>query len=238
MYILVYESTGPHASVAIIDQNGHIIEKTSKETLNHLTRLLPMTEEILKEAGIDKKDISCVAVSAGPGSFTGIRIGVTTARAIAQTLGIGTISVDTLKSFAYADREFDGNICAMIDARRNSCYGGVYRWENGRPKEIVKAAPYDVDEFLDEISGMGSPCIFFGDGSRKYAEKISEMDCEVKLADEDDYLQKAEYVALSALDIFEEEGTVSYDKLVPVYMRKSEAERKREEKLKNESAGN
>jgi len=101
MYILAIETTGPHCSAALIDENGNVMEKSSGGTLNHLQNLLPMVKELLDDCKLQIDDVAAVAVSCGPGSFTGIRIGVTTARALCQAVDKPAIAVPTLKSFVY-----------------------------------------------------------------------------------------------------------------------------------------
>lgn len=233
MYILALESTGPHASVAVIDDKGTVKELNNDGTLNHLENLVPMVEKLLKSEEIDIKEIDKVAVSVGPGSFTGIRIGVTTARSLCQNLGIKGIPVPTLESFAYALPEFDGIIAPMIDARRNQIYGGAFKWTEGKVEDIIPAGPYMIDEFLEMLSGRTEKVMFFADGIKKFGEKIFETELDAKLAPEDIRLQHASYVAKMAMDMAEE---VSFDELHPEYMRQAEAERKREERLKNGTA--
>lgn len=148
MYILAIETTGPHCSVALIDEKGNVTEKSSGGTLNHLQNLIPMIKALLDDCKLQIDDMTAIAVSAGPGSFTGIRIGVSTARALCQAAGKPAIAVPTLKSFVYhmcADCASSG-VCALggsdlncssgtarikiavpiFDARRNQVYGGAY----------------------------------------------------------------------------------------------------------------
>ena len=128
MYILALETTGAHASVAIINEEGKIAEKVSDSVLNHLQNLMPMTKELLDEQGLSIGDMTAIAASQGPGSFTGIRIGVSSARALAQVTGIETVAVPTLKAFAYNAPDFDGLICPVFDARRSQVFAAAYKW--------------------------------------------------------------------------------------------------------------
>lgn len=238
MYILALETTGPHASVALTDERGNMTELVNGGTLNHLENIVPMVKECLEKVNITVRDISCIACSAGPGSFTGIRIGVTTARALAQFTGCEVIPVETLKSFAYGAEGFDGLICPVIDARRGQCYAAGYTCSGGRPEEVIKAGPYGIEELLSLAEKTGKKCLFYGDGAVKYADRINDMKTDTESAAEEDLLQRAGYVAKAGLAGYMNGEAVSYGKLEPVYMRKAEAERKREEKIKNESAGN
>lgn len=229
MYILALETTGAHASVAVIDEKDRILLKKSDGVLNHLQYLMPMTQELLAENGLKLSDMTAVAASEGPGSFTGIRIGVSSARALAQMLEIQAVAVPTLKAFAYQVPEYKGLICPLFDARRSQVYAGAYRWEAGEIREVVAGAPYAIEDFLQLVSQAGEERMFFGDGIKAYQEYFTGE----KLAPEDIRLQSADSVARLAKDLFAQGKAVSYEQLKPNYMRKAEAERKLEEK-KNE----
>lgn len=197
MNILAIETTGAEASVALIMESGEVFMEASDQKLNHLQNLMPMTDILLKKRGMSIDDIDYIAVSEGPGSFTGIRIGVSSARALAQSLGLETIGVPTLKSFLYNVPEYRGIICPIFDARRSQVYGGAYRWKDGvnlekaspgiaASEEVVPGAAYDLNELLElleaaadnrgtelAVSENGAVEItFFGDGITPYQEQI------------------------------------------------------------------
>ncbi len=178
MKILAVDTTGATASVAVQDtdkgKNSRIFCETSGEEMNHLQALFPMTEKVLSDAGISKNELEMIAVSIGPGSFTGIRIGMAAARTMAQALGLPMAAVPTLESFVYAGRTPDDGslidpekhahekivtntsivVCPMLDARREQVYAAAYIIEDseegadGGYSEIVKPGAYNVDEFL------------------------------------------------------------------------------------------
>lgn len=178
MKILAVDTTGATASVAVQDtdkgKNSRIFCETSGEEMNHLQALFPMTEKVLSDAGISKNELEMIAVSIGPGSFTGIRIGMAAARTMAQALGLPMAAVPTLESFVYAGRTPDDEtlmhseehahakivsntaivVCPMLDARREQVYAAAYIVEDAEEgadsgySEIVKAGAYNVDEFL------------------------------------------------------------------------------------------
>jgi len=201
MNILAIETTGAEASVALIDEQGNVSMEASDQKLNHLQNLMPMTDTLLSKRGLTIGDVTYIAVSEGPGSFTGIRIGVSSARALAQTLGLKTIGVPTLKSFLYNVPEYRGIVCPIFDARRSQVYGGAYRWTGtGGQKaagdlggkddqvevEVVPGAAYDLQELLGlletvinerggELAGASAGPVeitFFGDGIVPYREQI------------------------------------------------------------------
>lgn len=228
MYILALETTGAHASAAIINDEGTVFEIRSEDVLNHLQSLMPMVQQLLEESGLKLADMDAVAASQGPGSFTGIRIGVSSARALAQILNIGTLAVPTLKAFAYNMPDFDGLICPVFDARRSQVYAGAYRWNNGTIEEVVEGAPYSIEEFLQKTAAAGEKRMFFGDGTGVYSDYFSQEE----LAPEDCRLQTAVSVARLAKDMKDAGLETGYEELKPNYMRKAEAERKLEEKRK------
>ena len=226
MYIVALETTGAHASAAIIDEEDHIFLKKSEGVLNHLQNLMPMTQELLAEHHLKMSDLTAVAASQGPGSFTGIRIGVSSARALAQVLGIKAIAVPTLQTFAYHVPKYPGLICPVFDARRNQVYAGAYRWRDGNIQETVAGAPYLIEDFLKKVHDLGEPRMFFGDGTKAYGDYFESGD----LAPEECRLQSADSVARLAKDLYMQGKAVCYEELKPNYMRKAEAERKLEEK--------
>lgn len=243
MHILAIETTGAQASVAVINEKGEVSEETSDKKLSHLQNLMPMVDILLKKRGLSINDMDYIAVSEGPGSFTGIRIGVSSARALAQALGALTISVPTLKTFLYNMPGYRGIICPVFDARRGQVYGGAYRWTgDGRYEEVVPGAAWDLPELLGQLEAAvqkirpePAEVTFFGDGIISYGEQIKDRhslslngDIRVLFAEEDVKLQKASSVAKLAVEIYRTDGVKSLYDLKPVYMRKAEAERKLE----------
>ncbi|MDF3002032.1 MAG: tsaB [Bacillota bacterium] len=259
MNILAIETTGALASVALIDEAGQVSMETSDQKMNHLQHLMPMVDQILSKRGLEINDLTYIAVSEGPGSFTGIRIGVSSARALAQALGLETIGVPTLKSFLYHVPEYKGVVCPIFDARRNQVYGGAYQWSDSKIKEVVAGDAYDLNGFLEllgqafepggagqtlpaqTVPGAAEPkageVTFFGDGIIPYREQIeawqrasSNNNIRVLFAADDVRLQKASSIARLALELCRSGTLKSLYDLKPVYMRKAEAERKLEGK--------
>lgn len=226
MHILALETTGAHASAAIIDEAGRVYEKRSAGVLNHLQCLMPMTQELLTETGTQLRELTAIAASRGPGSFTGIRIGVSSARALAQALRIKTIAVPTLQAFAYNAPEYTGLICPVFDARRSQVYAGAYQWKDGHIEEVIKGAPYSIEAFLAQVDEAGEERLFFGDGTAAYSSYFKPD----QLAPEAVRLQSAASVARLSLDLYKRGRSMAYEELKPEYMRKAEAERKLEEK--------
>jgi tRNA threonylcarbamoyladenosine biosynthesis protein TsaB len=191
-------------------------------------------------------DVTHIAVSEGPGSFTGIRIGMATAKALAQALSLPTISVPTLESFAFHLPEFDGLVCPILDARREQVYSGVYYRSQGNLLVAVADGAYEIEELLQRIDQFDPDhqraLLFFGDGIPVYKNAVDAWkirtenisfngDFSLSYAKEEDRYQKAKSVARSAYRLLQEGKVGEFDQLKPVYLRKAEAERRLIEKL-------
>ena len=235
MYILAIDTTGKYGSAAVIDKNGKCFTCSSKNEMNHLKDIVIIIDGCLKKAGIDKKEITHIAASIGPGSFTGIRIGVTAARTAAQALDIPCIAVPTLEviGMAYEKSPFNDcdMICATINARRGQTYAAL--WSTCKTEcefpfsEILPQKQYMMVDLLDEISKRTGKTFFCGDGSDIYADVIEKRINKefIRIADENIRYQNAENVAKLALSMIKKgEKGIPYNKLLPEYMRKSEAE--------------
>lgn len=232
MYILAIETTGAYASVAITDGSNILGRVEGNDRFSHLQNLMSQVEQVLKECELSLNDMTAIAVSVGPGSFTGIRIGVSSARALSQILGIPCVAVSSLEALALRGERFsDGAvICPMLDARRSQVYAGAYKIQDGEPIEVVKAAPYTLEEFLDALSEYENIYIM-GDGADVYGDSINQLrqwGCHI--AETEHRYQHASTVGIRGAKIYEKSGGVEYGKLEPEYMRIPEAERKLKEK--------
>lgn len=244
MNILAIETTGKMASVAIINENGETQSTSSAKELSHLQNLIPMIDFILNERNLTLTDISCIAVSQGPGSFTGIRIGVATCKALALALEIPVMGVPTLMSFAWNVPEYDGLICPVFDARREQVYAGAYFWKGGKCVQAVPDDAYAIGDFLtlaskEMVCTARKELMIFGDGASAYLDCIKtwrESNATIRITYAHDSInnQKASSVARLALEKWEKGQTITYDELEPVYIRKAEAQRRLEERLSNE----
>ena len=203
---------------------------------SHLQNLTPQIRQVLEEAGSSIDDVSSIAVSHGPGSFTGIRIGVSTARALSQIKGMPCVPVSSLEALAMraqlaGDAAAGKLICPILDARRSQVYGGGYLLEQVpgagvKLNEVVKAGPYTIDEFMDLIKDYDE-VFMMGDGVDTCGEKIQQIRTEgLAFAPEEIRYQRAEEVASVGATKLAAGGGVTYDKLEPEYMRMAEAERK------------
>ena len=239
MYILAIETTGPQCSVALVSRDGGcrvLGMESSAEALSHLRDLVPLTEKLLSRLNVAKSALSHIAVSAGPGSFTGIRIGVTTARALGQALNLPVIAVPTLDAFAYKEAG-DANpvVCAILNARRGQVYGKIEGWLPGCPCMLT-----DVLEIIKSADGpvkkAGRPVLFFGDGIDAYEGRIldelgeagMELGREFFFAPKEIRYQSADAVGRLACVLAQAGEGSHYGDVHPDYMRKAEAEQKLE----------
>ncbi|GHU49350.1 tRNA (adenosine(37)-N6)-threonylcarbamoyltransferase complex dimerization subunit type 1 TsaB [Clostridia bacterium] len=233
MLTLAIETTGFKASVALGDhETGTIFEMTSEEELNHLKDLVSMIDTLMNENGFCAEDIGCIAASEGPGSFTGIRIGVATARALAQAWGIKTLGVPTLAAFAHNLPDYRGIVCPVFDARRQQVYSGVYFLNaEGDTETIVAAGAWELEELFSAINDKTTrEIMFFGDGLAAYGDTIKEWGIG-SFAPEEDRFQKASSIIRSAFILLKKGEAYDYSRLMPVYLRKAEAQRKLELRL-------
>ncbi len=236
MKILAIDSSGLVATAAIWEgdsfgNEGRILAKSSTDyKKTHSQTLLPMIDRLCKDTDCNAESFDAVAISSGPGSFTGLRIGSATAKAIALASDIPVIEVPTLLGLAYNFWGSDRIICPLMDARRNQVYTGLYTFEKGGPVTIEDQTAISLEEILDkarrESEKRDKAVIFLGDGADAYREEIKKnADFEYEFAPAHLNRQDASSVAVPAAKMFGKGQTVSADDHKPVYLRTSQAER-------------
>ena len=217
MFILGIETTGKVGSVAIIDESGRTVNRVTTDSMSHLRELVPMIKELVDELGISLNELDAIAVSVGPGSFTGIRIGLATAKTLAQTLGKKCISVNSLEIFS-EKADSDNKVAVIYNARRGQVYGAIYGNDGS---EILAPGPYMLDEVL-EVAEKYDDIKWYGDGVIAYADRLSGMN----IAEVDEMNQSADMVCRCACIKLEDGELLDFDQLEPEYMRLPEAEQK------------
>lgn len=231
MKILAIDSSGLVASAAIWEGNpgerGCILAVSSTDyKKTHSQTLLPMVDSICKETCCEAKDFDAVAVSAGPGSFTGLRIGSATAKAIAMAAEAPVIEVPTLSGLAYNLWGSGAYVCPMMDARRDQVYTALYSFESGKLITHIEGEAVSVDEMIDRINSLGKEVIFLGDGADAYKQIIeSRVTVPYSLAPAHLNRQNAASVAVLGSVLYAEGKTVNADDHSPTYLRVSQAER-------------
>ena len=171
MKILVIDTSGPVCGAAVMDEEKVYSEFTAQNRNTHSTSLMPMIEAALKAAGTELKELDAVAAVTGPGSFTGVRIGVATAKGLAHGAGLPCIPVDALEALAVSAGDFDGIVCPIQDARAGQVYGAAFRKE----ERLTGDAPMKLEEYLAAADALGERFLFIGDGVPVHRETISRV---------------------------------------------------------------
>ena len=166
--LLVIDTSGPVCGVAVIEDGKVLCEYTAQNRNTHSANLMPMTEAALASAGKTLEEMDAVAAVTGPGSFTGVRIGVATAKGLAHGVGIPCIAIDALEALSLSAGGFDGVICPIQDARAGQVYGAAFR--DG--KRLIADEPMKLEEYLEKILPLGDRFLFLGDGMPVHREKI------------------------------------------------------------------
>ena len=192
-----------------------------------------MIEEIVKMAEINIDELDAIAVSGGPGSFTGLRIGSATAKGIAFAIKKPIIHIPTIDGLAYNMYGTNRIVCPIMDARRNQVYTGLYRFENDEFITIEAQSQKDIMDVIKSVNEIGKSVVFLGDGTSIYKEIITKninVDCQ--FAPIHMNMQRASSVATLAVKYYNEGKVIESSEHKPDYLRKSQAERELEEKMK------
>jgi len=223
MYLLALDTATDSGGVAV-SRNSEIAALVIMKTpLRYDETLLDLIDFTLKNLSLDLQQIGCVAVSSGPGSFTGLRVGLAVAKGIGQPLGLPLAGISTLEALAYRFRREGPLVAPMMDARRQQVYAGLYRVDasSARPELPDQALP--PEQWLKSLPR--SECLFVGDGAQLYREAIRAFDPEARVLDTDNRILE-ELCALGYLRVTEGK-TVSAEELRAHYVRPSDAEASR-----------
>lgn len=234
MKILALDSSGLVASAAVVQDGVLTAEYTVNYKITHSQTLLPMLQELKEMIELDLDTIDAIALAAGPGSFTGLRIGSATAKGLGLALNKPLIEVPTLAGLAYHFWGSEKLICPLMDARRNQVYTGIYTFEKETGKSgyrmctVKEQSAVSIQEILDELDNMGREVVFLGDGVPVFQSVIKEK-LKVPFAFAPAHLNRQRAAAVAALaEIYYSEGkTVIAGEHRPEYLRLSQAERER-----------
>ena len=231
MKILAIESSGLVASVAVTENNTLLGEYTMNHKKTHSQTLLPMLEELSRMIELDLNSIDAIAVSQGPGSFTGLRIGSATAKGLGLALNKPIIPVPTVDALAYNLWGTDKLVCPLMDARRQQAYTGLYTFENGKLYTIVPQCAVDISEVAAEVNIQGREVIFLGDGVPVFEEYLNaHVTVPYSFAPATCHIQRAVSVAALGEVLYAKGIAESAREHKPEYLRLSQAERERAEK--------
>ena len=231
MKILALDSSGLVASVAVTEDDNLLGEYTINYKKTHSQTLLPMLDEVAKMIELDLKTVDAIAVSAGPGSFTGLRIGSATAKGLALALDKKIVSVPTVDALAYNIWNCTDVICPLMDARRQQTYTGLYTFEDGRMQTLLPQCVVQIEEIINKVNDMGKPVVFLGDGVTVFADFIAQH-CKVPYQYAPAHCNKQRAASVAALGaiLYGEGKAEPAAEHKPDYLRLSQAERERQEK--------
>jgi tRNA threonylcarbamoyladenosine biosynthesis protein TsaB len=237
MRILAVDTSTNVASVAILEDDIIIGEYNCNKGKTHSQKLMPMIQSLLEKVNLTAADMDAFAASIGPGSFTGLRIGVTTIKTMAFAAGKPVISVYTLDALAYNMQMSKALLCPIIDARNSQVFTAIYRFVDGKLKRLTDYLGIHINELVDIIRQMEGEVIFLGDASGLHKDYFTaELGDRISIAPPNSSQASASSVALLARNLFLEGKLDSCFDMVPFYLRKSQAEREREINEKKDSS--
>ena len=223
MKLLAIDTSGTVCGVAVLRDDMVCCEHMVQNKRTHSVNLLPMIDEALSASGLEPAQLDRLAVVTGPGSFTGVRLGVSTAKGLAHGAGLPCVAVDALEAMAAGAGAFSGLICPIQDARAGQVYAAAFRWGAERPERVLPDQPIRVEDLAEKLLAMEAPCLFLGDGMPVHRARLAELMGEraVFAAPQLASLRPASVAVLGAVT----EETLDYTALMPMYLRAPSAER-------------
>lgn len=230
------------ASTAALVQGSRMVAQTViNQNKTHSQILMPQIEEMFRLTEVQPSEVELFSVAVGPGSFTGVRIGVATAKAMAQANNRPCVAVSTLEALAYSSGVFEGIVSPILDARRNQVYNGLFRCHEGKMERICPDRAISLEELLAELGKADEKVLFVGDGVFVFKERIEELlGQKAVFAPITTAMNLGGAVAALGQEKFEKGEFIHYSLLVPSYIRLSQAERdliEKEEAERNSIGG-
>lgn len=226
MKLLALESSAKAASCAVLSDGELLASAWQATGLTHSRTLLPMVETMLKNSEMTIQDMDAVAVAAGPGSFTGLRIGIAAVKGLAWAAEKPCIPVSTLEAMAWPLAHLEGNIVCAMDARRQQIYNAVFLAESGELTRLREDRAVSLEEAAADLAGLDGPMTIVGDGAALCFDFLTARGIDCRLAPLHLRLQSAAGVALAVRRHWPD-SRVSPQTLTPIYLRLSQAERER-----------
>lgn len=227
MKILAIDSSSKPASAAVSDGNHILSEVYVNNGFTHSKTLMNVAKNAIDFSGLTVNDIDLIACVTGPGSFTGIRIGVACAKGIAFPNNIPCVGISTLEAMAYNAASFDGYVCAVMDARCSQVYTATFKVHFGNVERITEDRAISIDELISDLKILDNTVYLAGDGAHLIKAKVENDN--IVLLNENIRFQKASGALFAALN---KKDFIAPDELVPVYLRLPQAERELKNKLK------
>lgn len=221
MNLLAMDTSNQTMGVAVLKENQILGEIVTNLKKNHSVRLMPAIDQLMKEVGMTPEELDKIVVARGPGSYTGVRIGLTTAKTMAWALDIPVIGVSSLEVFTYHGRFFNGYICPFFDARRGRVFSGIYEWDRNTPVSVYEEANLPMENLLNMLAEAQKEVLFLSPDISVYKDLIEENLGALACIPEDVYhLAKPSHLALAGMTRKAEETHL----LEPNYLRLAEAE--------------
>ena len=226
MKILAIESASITASCAVSEDENILGEFTLSHKKTHSEKLMPLIEKLMNELEMKIQDIDFIAISEGPGSYTGLRIGAAIAKSMAYATDIPMVNIPTMKSLAGNICDLDKLIVPIMDAKAGRIYTGIYKWENENLVAVKKQFPCNIEELIELLNEYDESIIFNGDGSVNYREIIEEkLNRKACFAPSKFNYLNASTLAYLGCKMAEKNETVNSSDFKPQYLRLSQAER-------------
>ena len=233
MLLLAFETSAKAASVALFEGETLLGESYQNTGLTHSQTLMVMAEDLLKQCGKTAAQVTDVAVAAGPGSFTGVRIGVAAAKGFAWGASLPCWGTSTLEAMALGLGIHQGYVCCAMDARRSQVYNALFYVNHGVPERVTPDRAVSLAELSAELEKLEGPIYLVGDGSSLTHKTLSVQVPNLVLPPEHRMHQRASGVGLAALAMMARGESADANALAPNYLRLSQAERERAERLQN-----
>ncbi|WP_026760097.1 tRNA (adenosine(37)-N6)-threonylcarbamoyltransferase complex dimerization subunit type 1 TsaB [Selenomonas ruminantium] len=224
MSILAIDTATQVSSVAVLKEGRLLAELTMQGKLTHSETLLPHIEQVLKMAAVAKEELTGIAVSNGPGSFTGLRIGLAAAKAMSYVLGIPLVGVSTLQALAYQLPAPGVRVMCLLDAQKGNAYVESYRWENNSLQIVDSVQVAKITDIVAACANMSEQVILLGDAVQKKVAGKLELPANVSVAPPHIVMPRAACVAMLGQEKLMAGETDNVMDLEPVYIRRSEAE--------------
>lgn len=221
---MAIETATPVSGAALV-KSGRLLAEINIQTGNtHSERLMPQIENLFALGNVSPADLQAVAVSIGPGSFTGLRIGLTSAKTLAYAWNKPIVGVPTLEALAYGCPAGSGFTAAMLDAQKGRVYLALYQWQNGRLSEVWPVKIVAAEQAFQDLADLPGPVMVCGEPMREYREMYTAGSGTVVPAPEPAVMPRAACVAFLGLELFQAGLAVSAAELNPLYVRRAEAE--------------
>ncbi|WP_195238473.1 tRNA (adenosine(37)-N6)-threonylcarbamoyltransferase complex dimerization subunit type 1 TsaB [Romboutsia sp. 1001285H_161024_C4] len=237
MKVLGIDTSSLATSIAVIEDDKLICEYIVNTKKTHSQKLMPMIENMLKMSDLNVNDIDLIAICEGPGSFTGLRISMATAKAISHVNNIPMVGVNSVELLAGNMDLCDKKICSILDAQRTQVYMGQYKYENGKLVELKGVDVVEIYDLLEELSNSNEEWILVGEAVYKYEDKIKEIE-NIHIPEPSHNVNKASSLCVIGMEKYKNNINVHDCYTInPVYIRKSQAEVQYDEKMKRLNDG-